>query len=504
MHTAQRVYQVVAGRWFARVAGVLLALALLTSAALAAAPVTGTFQGRDPNRSMEINLIRPGETGLYHDYSGVLRLRLSTGQLVDVFCMQLFVAAINGRTYTSGNSVTSLANGCYIRALLAKHPASSATTALEGAAIQAAIWHFTDGLNLDTIYPRGQPTVTTLRDRAKALVAEAQADVAAAGGCAAVVATPRVESLTITPATGTGALGQPIAYTVTVAPANAASSVTVSVNGTALLGNGQKTATLALTNGSAAFNVTSPDGTPATVTASVPDTIDAGTLFNSPGSQQIVLGTALGASVSAQAQATWQQVTNTPTNTATATATATATVGTATATATVGTATATVGTATATATVGTATATVGTATATATVGTATATVGTATATATVGNQTSTPTDTPTTIIVITSTPNRRNTPTPGGGPEPSATATIVSETATTVASATATQVIAGDETATATPVIPNNAAAGGTAPVVPRSLPNTGTNEPDTGGWWLLVAVILASAGLALRRRSAR
>ncbi len=492
MHTAQRVMQSLAGRWFARVASALLALALVTSAAFAATPVTGTFQGRDPNRSMEINLIRPGETGLYHDFAGVLQLRLSTGQTVDVFCMQLFVAALNGRTYTSGNSVTSLPNGCYVRALLAKHPASSATTALEGAAIQAAIWHFTDGLNLDTIYPRGQPTVTTLRDRAKALVAQAEADVAAAGGCAAVTATPRVDSLTITPASGTGTLGQPIAYTVTVVPANAASSVTISVNGTALLGNGQKTANLALTNGSASFNVTSPDGTPATISASVPDTVDAGTLFNSPGSQQIVLGTAFGASVSAQAQATWQAGTPTNTATATSTATATATVGTATATATVSTATAT--------------ATVGTATATATVGTATATatVGTATATATVGSQTSTPTDTPTSIIIITATPTKRNTPTPGGGPEPSATATILSETATTVASATATQGIVGGETATATQLIPDGTPAGGAAPVVPRSLPNTGANEPDTRGWWFLAAVILASAGLALRRRSTR
>jgi hypothetical protein len=478
------------------VAAAFLVFALMTAVALAAVPTTGTFVGADATRAQNVTFTNPVTNQTVTDGAGVLLLQLDRdapgdklGPIVDVFCIEVNILVRRNDTYTGGGSINALPDkpnvpanrGCKIRYVLASHPASGVTTRAEGAAIQLAIWHFSDGLNLNTV------TDAAIRARAQAIVAEAEANFAA-NGCPGT--NTGLASLTITPANATVPQGQPVQLTAQITPAGAAPSVNITVDGGAVLDNGQPSATVAFNaQGQAVFTVTNPNPGLVIINATVPYVMDAGTVFESnrvPPGQRLVLGESVSLTANAQVQTTFQQAT--PTNTATPTETPTVTN--------------TPGGPTDTPTNTATPTTPGNDTATPTA-TATATnVATATSTPRHSNPTRTPSsvnDTPTATSPVNG--NETPTSTPGGGGE--GTPTIVSNESTpTIVPGTdqtpAAEVTPGTES---TPNVPVQANANANKP---RSLPNTGEAPSSAAEWLLGLAAALVVAGIALQRRGVR
>ena len=301
----------------------LLALLIMTSSTFAAGQLTGTFVGLDPLRHQFVRFTRP-DGRVVNDQAGVIQLRLDKnvkgdrqGPLLSVFCIQLFVSVgthpFPTETYFSNGSVNALPRGSYIRYLLAHYPASTVAPndTAEAAARQLAIWRFSDTLDLTTIQD------ANIRARAIALANEAQTWIDLNGPLPTVA---DAATITISPPSATVPQGQPATYTVSVSPPNAAPTVNVSVDGTAILDNGLQQATLTLNQGTATFNVTNPNVGIANIIAVLPYMLDAGTVFDStrnPPTQQLVLGDGISLSATAQVQTTWQPVgaTATPTNT---------------------------------------------------------------------------------------------------------------------------------------------------------------------------------------------
>jgi len=299
-------------RW--RMLSILLLYVLLSSSALAAQPLTGTFKGKVLGQFVKFT--KPDGTPV-NDWAGVLALQLDRaaqgdglGPLVPVFCIELNVVVRTGDDYIGDGAVTPLHGGCQIRYLLAKYPASTAGTPAEAAARQLAIWHFSDDLNLDTVQD------AAIRLRAIVLANEAIVGVAR-NGCPGTQA--GISQLSIDPPLVTVQPGQPATYTVRVAPPDAAQSVTIKVDGTAVLANGQQEITLALNQGVATFDVSNPIEGTSTVTAILPYQLDAGTVFspinaNHP-TQRLVMGDQVALTANATVEARWQNGTPTPTNT---------------------------------------------------------------------------------------------------------------------------------------------------------------------------------------------
>jgi hypothetical protein len=282
---------------------VALALALLASNALAAQPLTGTFKGRVIGR--QVTFTNPTR-GTVTDWAGVLNLQLDQltpgdgkGPLVPVFCIEVDILVRGGDRYRSDGSVTTLHGGCQIRYLLDKYPASTAITADEAAARQLAIWHFSDDVDLATVQN------TSIQARAIALANEATAAVAL-NGCPGMQAT--ATSLTLNPPTATVVTGQPASYTVQVTPANAAQSIDIQINGTATFLNGQQQITLPLNQGLATFSVINAVAGTSTVTAILPYQLDAGTVFSPIDASQMTQRLVMAERVNLIAQATVQAI----------------------------------------------------------------------------------------------------------------------------------------------------------------------------------------------------
>ncbi len=323
MNVAQQILTRSRRRWAVSLICALLAVSMTLSNALAAGELTGTFISRttdpiDQLRGQFVHFTRPGETTIYTDWAGVLRLQLDKntpgdglGPIVFVFCIQLFVVVSRGNIYISNGPVTSLPNGQYIRYLLAKYPANgvAAGDPAEGAARQLAIWSFSDNLDLNTIQ---EPQI---KARAIAIANDVRTYVDTNGP--PPTNTGRA-TVTITPPSATVPQGQPATFTVTVTPPTAAATIDISVDGTAVLDNGQQRATLPLSQGVATFNVTNPNAGTANVTAALTYLIDAGTVFEPRGgrhTQRLVLGDGISQNATATVQTFTQPVT--PTNTAT-------------------------------------------------------------------------------------------------------------------------------------------------------------------------------------------
>src|SRR6266508_2233681 len=164
--------------------GVLVALVLLAPGLALAQTLTGTFVGKVAGR--EVAFQHQGKQ--HNDWAGVLKLKIDDGPEVPVFCIQIQVRVRAGDRYRSDGSVLSLPNGCQIRYLLDKYPASSVNSADEAAARQLAIWVFSDDVDPATIED------AKIRDRTIALANEARL-----GACPA----RRTEApeLTLTPPT---------------------------------------------------------------------------------------------------------------------------------------------------------------------------------------------------------------------------------------------------------------------------------------------------------------
>jgi hypothetical protein len=288
------------GRQSARwVLACVLALLVLAAPVMAAAqPLTGTFAGKGTGR--EVSFTHNGKQR--SDWAGTLKLALDDGPTIPVFCIEIDVRVTTGNRYKSDGPVLALPNGCQIRYLLDKYPASTAKTPDEAAARQFAIWAFSDGLDPAGI---GEPVV---RDRTVALVDEAKS-----GPCP----NRRTEApnLTIQPPTATSAPGQPIAYTIIAGPADAGKVVTLSVAAPASLANAQQQPAgqrLQLTldaQGAGSFWVLSPSAGQTAVNASLPYRLETGTVFSplddNRKTQRLVSAEAQSLTARATARATW-------------------------------------------------------------------------------------------------------------------------------------------------------------------------------------------------------
>jgi hypothetical protein len=261
--------------------------------------LNGTFLGRGTGREVAFN--HHGKP--LNDWAGTLKFKLDSGEDLLVFCIQIDVRVRSGDRYRSDGPVLALPNGCKIRYLLDKYPASTAKDANEAAARQLAIWVFSDSVDPTTIAD------ATVRDRAIALVNEANGK---------PCPKPRTEApdLTLDPPIANAAVGQVVAYTVRASSADAGHSVTVSVSGPAVFSDangtnsGAQQQKIALDGQSAAtFWVLSTGAGETTVSVALPYRLEAGTVYSqlddkSP-TQRLVLAENLDLVAEASAQAHW-------------------------------------------------------------------------------------------------------------------------------------------------------------------------------------------------------
>jgi hypothetical protein len=292
------------------IAGVIAAVALLVPSVALAQTLTGTFAGKGTGREVAFQHKGVALT----DWAGSLKLKIDNGPQVLVFCIQIDVQVRSGDRYQSDGPVLALPNGCQIRYLLDKYPAASAKTADEAAARQLAIWVFSDGVDPNTIED------ATIRDRALALVAEAQQ-----GPCP--MRRTEGPDLTLEPQSANPAAGQTVAYTVRASAADAGQNVTVAVTGPAVLSDasgansGQQQQEVALDGqGVAMFWVTGTGPGDTSVRVDLPYRLEAGTVFshleNAAPTQRLVLAENRSLTASATAQLTWTGSAQPPTATA--------------------------------------------------------------------------------------------------------------------------------------------------------------------------------------------
>jgi LPXTG-motif cell wall-anchored protein len=273
----------------------LLAIGLMAPGVAQAETLTGTFVGKGTGR--EVTFQHEGKT--HNDWAGVLKLKIDNGPEVPVFCIQIQVRVRSGDRYRSDGPVLALPNGCQIRYLLDKYPASSAKSADEAAARQMAIWVFSDGVDPAKIED------ASIRDRVVALVNEARQ-----GPCP----TRRTDApnLTLTPPTANSAAGQTVAYTVQAGSEDAGHPATVSVAGPAVLtdangaGNSQQQQVSLDGQGKANFWVTGTGPGAVTLRVDLPYKLEAGTVFshleNGPQTQRLVMAEAHSLTASATGQ----------------------------------------------------------------------------------------------------------------------------------------------------------------------------------------------------------
>jgi len=298
MTTIKRISRLGRHPW--RIVVWTLVLLCLCAPALAfAQTLTGTFKGTGIGRQVAFR--HNGESR--NNWAGVLRLQLDNGPEVPVFCVQLSVRVRTGDRYRSDGPVLDLPNGCQIRYLLGKYPASTAHDADEAAARQMAIWVFSDNLDPATIED------AKIRDRTIALVSEAQ-------GKPCPLDRTEAPNLALDPPSANASVGQVVSYTIRSDSNGAGQAVTVSVNGPAVFSDangtntGQQQQRVALdAQGSATIWVLSTGAGQSTISAALPYRLDAGTVFsqiddNHP-TQRLVMAERQDFVANAAAQAIW-------------------------------------------------------------------------------------------------------------------------------------------------------------------------------------------------------
>jgi len=280
----------------------LFALALIclsTRAFAAEQTLTGTFLGKGTGREVAFN--HHGKP--LSDWAGTLKLKLDSGEPLLVFCIQIDVRVRSGDRYRSDGPVLALPNGCQIRYLLDKYPASSAKDADEASARQMAIWVFSDDVDPTTIED------VKIRDRTVALVNEAQ-------GKPCPQRRTEAPELTLAPPTANAVVGQVVAYTVGASSKDAGHPLTISVDGPAVLSDangtnsGQQQQKVTLDGQSAAtFWVLSTGPGLSTVSVALPYRLEAGTVFSqiddSTPTQRLVMAESRDLVANAVAKGSW-------------------------------------------------------------------------------------------------------------------------------------------------------------------------------------------------------
>jgi hypothetical protein len=230
-----------------------------------------------------------------HGFAGLIRATIA-GAPAWLYCIDLNHSLKFNQPYEEGNwSAANVTNLPQITRILQQHPAdatAAANDSVEAAAVQSAIWHFSDGFDLTG----GPPGVTDLYAQ---IVADANLN-------------PAIEpaaSLAISPVQQTGVAGDYLDFTLTtsatgpvaltVSPAPGVELVTCDAGHTPIGSStsGPYPIHLCLHQTTA--------GGPVTLTATATATVAAGRVFLRPESQNLVLADSRTAESSATATGTW-------------------------------------------------------------------------------------------------------------------------------------------------------------------------------------------------------
>ncbi len=253
---------------------------------------TATITGLDVYT--DIHFTNPADGNTVHVYAGTFKGTID-GQATDFYCIDLqHHLAFNEDYEDNGNTsspITYILNNYY-----PYHTRSDqlSSTSHEAAAVQAAIWHYSDNIDVSTI------------DRAD-VKARAQAIIADADTSSGNTQTP--STLVITPATQNLTFGATADFTVTVKDINGDPVPNVTVNLSTTDGTLNTNSVTTDNNGEATFSLTQGNASTAVVTATATTTIPFGTKYTHKAApndkQKLVLATPVQSTATATASATW-------------------------------------------------------------------------------------------------------------------------------------------------------------------------------------------------------
>lgn len=288
-----------------RLALVGLSLACLCAPLVASAQeLTGTYLGGGVGQ--RVHFVRHERER--SAWAGTLRFELDSGEEVLVYCIQLDVAIASDAKYVGSGPVEELPNGCPIRYVLDNYRAAEVAEGAEGAARQFAIWHFSDGVDLETI----TDDTADIRERSIEIAEEA-----AAGGCPPRRIKP--PDLQIEPSSVTRPPGERLEYTIAADEFDAGQTITATLAGPATFDDGSQSATAVLdASGVATLGVTGTGEGESTMDVALPYVLEAGIVFSeldpSRPSQRLVMAQRYESVAEAEARAVWfDDSTSTPT-----------------------------------------------------------------------------------------------------------------------------------------------------------------------------------------------
>lgn len=223
----------------------------------------------------------PGDP-TFSNFAGLLGAKVE-GEAAWVYCIDIENRTLLLQPYAEATwAAAGVPNLAKVARILAQHPADATASSgnnVEAAAVQSAIWHFTDGFQLTG----GSPGVVALYNE---IVADANANAGSEP--------PATPTLTLNPDSQTGAAGAYLQFTVSttaagpvnlsVTPSGDANLVTCDAAhtpiGGSLAGPFPKQVCLHRTTA----------GGPVTLAASVSATVPAARVFLLTGSQKLILG----------------------------------------------------------------------------------------------------------------------------------------------------------------------------------------------------------------------
>lgn len=283
-----------------RLLALLVALATLAAALFALSGTANAESVVQPNSGPSGHKVYGHLGGSAKSYSTMLfKVSMGDGSTAYMFCtdIQHYIALGKDYTETSWDS-SNVANVEFVTAVLHATNATSTLDKTEIAAAQAAIWHFSDGFELDPANPNNSAAVIA---RYNELVAYATAN---------PVHEEPAPTLDVTPADQSGVEGTSLIYDVTT---TAAGPLSLSVDSPAVSihpvsgGTCDTSSTISQMTGSGQVCLASADplsGVTLTVTTEAA-TINRGRVFVRAGNQTLVMASEGIAQSSASATANW-------------------------------------------------------------------------------------------------------------------------------------------------------------------------------------------------------
>ncbi|MFH1194421.1 MAG: SdrD B-like domain-containing protein, partial [bacterium] len=255
--------------------------------------LTGTDKGEN------VSFTNPITNSSVTYFSGTFKGTID-GSAAKFYCIDLGHSLAWNEPYTDDgptiSPITYIMNTKYPHKAWDSYTGHASTEKLEAASVQLSIWHYSDGVDVNTI-----TSPTEVKTRALAIIAETDAN-------AGSVQIP--ETVVITPATQTIPSGTNAQFTVTVYDTvgvpvpGVAVTMTTNSDGTIQVLQGTTDA-----NGEALFELTHGIDNTATVTAVATAIIPQGTKYihvaQPNGKQKLVLATPVVAQASAEADVNW-------------------------------------------------------------------------------------------------------------------------------------------------------------------------------------------------------